>query len=115
MIHIRGNCMNKITNNIDGSNFIDFENTLSELKTYIQAAAQKGNAAHEVEKGIFDQVLKLGKQALGYFLAVQGTGDLGENITLKDVTYKRMNLRTRSYKTVFGEFNPSLPPTFVTH
>lgn len=96
--------MSTITNNIDGGNFIDFENTLSGLKTYIQKAVQNGDAAHNVEEDIFDQVLKLGRQALGYFFELQGTGDLGETITLGGVTYMQLNQRTRSYKTVFGEY-----------
>jgi len=97
--------MNTITSNTDVSNFFDLEASMTELRTYVQTSAQRGDSAHEVEKGIFDRVLKLGRQALGYFLESQGTGDLGETMTLSGNTYKRLEPRTRRYKTVFGHYD----------
>ena len=57
---------------------------LQEMRTTVRDAAQNGTAIHEVERAVWQQVLALGREVLGEFLALLGTGDLGESITLPD-------------------------------
>jgi hypothetical protein len=80
-----------------------------ELKGQILQAAQGGTPIHEVEKVVWQQVLRIGREALGQFLALLGTGDRGETIALPDGRCCR-RLETehaRRYVSIFGEFELS--------
>ena len=48
----------------------------SDLSTFVRRAAIEGVTAHEAEKDIWQQVLAMGRQAFGQFLAAQGDGDV---------------------------------------
>ena len=77
-----------------------------QLLTYVRTAATQGIPAHEAERGIWQRLLALGRTALGQFFALQGTGDLGDTVTLPDgPTWERLpELHTRRYVSIFGEF-----------
>ena len=80
--------------------------TLSDLKDYVEQAAQQGVAVHEVEAGIWHRVLQLGHQALGLLFDLVGPGDQGATTTLSDGQEVR-RLETphaRVYQSVFGRF-----------
>ena len=85
--------------------------TLVALQTLIHQAAHDGTAAHQVEHAIWQQVLRLGHQALQLFFHLHGSGDQGETVTLPDGrTLERLNeLHSRRYVSVFGPF--TLPRT----
>lgn len=85
--------------------------TVQDLFSLMQRARDEGEALHIVEKDIWRSVLRLGRQALQWFLNQQGTGDMGETVVLEDGrTLRRLeDLHSRSYLSVFGEFN--LPRT----
>src|SRR5947209_11637987 len=76
------------------------------LLTYVTTAATQGTAVHEVERGIWQRLLDLGRTALGQFFALQGTGDRGASLTLPDGhTCQRLpELHTRRYVSLFGAF-----------
>ena len=76
------------------------------LQSLVQAAVQDGRPLHELEKGIWKQVLSIGNAALGSFLEQQGTGDRGETATAPDGSeYRRLpENRTREYQSIFGSF-----------
>jgi hypothetical protein len=76
-----------------------------ELLAYVRTAAQ-GAPAHEAERGIWQRLLQLGRSALGHFFALQGTGDLGDTVTLPDgqVQQRLPQLHTRRYLSIFGPF-----------
>ncbi len=79
-----------------------------ELAGFVRQAAQDGKPAHELEREVFQRVLQMGHQAVGAFLELQGTGDLGETFTVEDgKTLKRLEPVTRPYRTVFGDFEIS--------
>ena len=80
--------------------------TLHELFEELGRAEEQGEALHVVEKKIWQCMLKLGRQAFGWFLSQQGTGDMGETVSLPDGRNLRrfVRLRPRSYLSVFGEF-----------
>ena len=83
-----------------------FHNLADELLAYARAAATQGTAVHDVERGLWQRLLQLGRTALGHFFALQGTGDLGDTVTAPDdQTWQRLpELHTRRYVSIFGEF-----------
>jgi hypothetical protein len=78
----------------------------AELLTYVRTAASQGTAVHDVERGLWQRLLRLGRTTLGQFFALQGTGDLGDTVTLPDgQTCERLpQLHTRRYVSIFGAF-----------
>jgi hypothetical protein len=76
-----------------------------EAKCYVNQAGRSGVAAHEVERNIFDYVLKIGHQMLGYFFQLQGSGDVGDKIDLPNGSnIKRLNQSSRMYRSLLGDF-----------
>ena len=55
-----------------------------QLDAFVQQAARDGQPIHEVERGIWQQVLHVGKLCLTHFLALQGDGDLGATVPTPD-------------------------------
>lgn len=86
--------------------FPEVHNRLESLARWIERSAQEGSAAHEVERGLFEQLLELGKMLFQTFLKLVGPGDLGESATLDDGRDVRRSeeLHARRLLTVFGEF-----------
>jgi len=82
------------------------QNHLEDIKEYVITAAQEGQPAHEVELALWQRVLQVGRQALGFYFAVQGTGDVGDTLTLSDgrVVRRLEGLHERTYQSVFGSF-----------
>ena len=72
----------------------------------LAAATANAQPIHEVENGLWDVLLRVGKQALGAFIAHQGSGDLGATVTLPDGQEIRRleQLHTRRYVSIFGVF-----------
>jgi hypothetical protein len=77
------------------------------LEQLIAESAGQGAAAHEVERSLFDGLLRLGFKLFGTFLELVGPGDLGETAALDDgrVVPRLDELRTRRLLTVFGAFD----------
>ncbi|NQT40227.1 MAG: ISKra4 family transposase [Planctomycetes bacterium] len=80
-----------------------------DLATFVRQAAVEGTAAHEVEKGVWQRVLAMGRQATGHFLQMQGDGDVGETIEMPDgEELKRLpEPHQRTYHSIFGPFTLS--------
>lgn len=80
-----------------------------ELKDQILQAAEGGTPIHEVEKIVWQQVLHIGRAALGQFLALLGTGDMGDTIALADGRrcQRLAAEHARRYVSIFGEFELS--------
>lgn len=81
-------------------------NQLEGLWTQVETAAREGTAAHELERNLFDGVLKLGYGLLGYFFRLMGDGDQGPELTLADgrVLRRLEPVANRRYLSVFGEY-----------
>jgi hypothetical protein len=77
----------------------------------LTASVAEQRPVHEVEEGLWDLVLQVGRRALGTFLACHGTGDLSETVTLPDgrEVHRLEELHARRYVSIFGSF--SLPRT----
>ena len=69
-------------------------------------AAREVRPVHEVERDIWEHVRKLGREALRLFFQLQGTGDVGAEVTLPDgSTADRLpTTHPRGYRSVFGDF-----------
>ena len=80
-----------------------------DLATFVQQAAVDGTAAHEVEIGIWQRILAMGRQATGQFLEMQGDGDVGETIEMPDGEELRRlpEPHRRTYHSIFGPFTLS--------
>ena len=95
--------MTQETEVLKGENLLPL---FEELTGQVLQAAQGGTPIHEVENVVWQQVLRIGRAALGQFLALLGTGDMGETITLPDGRCcRRLEAEhTRGYVSIFGEF-----------
>jgi len=77
-----------------------------DLKTTVLRAAQQQQPIHEVEKAVWEQLLRLGRAALAQLFALLGNGDLGETVTLPDgrCCQRLDQEHQRRYVSIFGEF-----------
>ena len=79
------------------------ERQARELFEFVRKSAHTGKAAHEVERGLWTQLLAFGLMLLRAFFEFSGTGDEGEQMVLENGrTLKRIGLRTRVYQSIFG-------------
>jgi hypothetical protein len=76
------------------------------LQEFIRTSASDSQAIHEVERGVWKRMLQMGREALGLFLRIQGTGDMGETVSLPTgEEHQRLEeLHERRYVSIFGEF-----------
>jgi hypothetical protein len=80
---------------------------VAEVEAFLNASFHEGRAIHEVERGIWKHVLRLGRLFLEEFLALHGPGDMGETIRLPNGEEVRRlpELHERRYVSIFGEFH----------
>ena len=73
------------------------------LQDDVQMMAERAEAAHVVEQGLWDGLLQLGRALLDEYIVRQGTGDVGDSVALTDGRQvPQCGLHTRSYVSVFG-------------
>ena len=84
----------------------EVETAVKQLFQLVEQGAREGAAAHVVEEQLFRQLLGLGRQVYGHFLALQGTGDVGEQFALPDGREVQQFAKPhlRPLVTIFGEF-----------
>jgi len=82
------------------------QNAVPQIIDLLSASLADGRPLHEVERGLWDLVLQVGRRSLGAFLDRHGTGDLGEAVTLADghEAYRLQGLHSRRYVSIFGAF-----------
>lgn len=76
----------------------------AKLVDRVEQAYGQGEAVHELEQGLFRQLLRLGYQLLEGFFELCGAGDRGAQVALSDgrqVT-RLARLHGREYQSVFG-------------
>jgi len=78
---------------------------IEEVRQFVVESAEAGRPIHDVERGVFDRLLRVGRQALQAFVAWQGVGDLGPTISGPDgENWRRLeSTRTRTYRSIFGD------------
>lgn len=76
------------------------------LAAFLQESFQLGRAAHDVERGLWQQLLQLGHTCFSALLALHGSGDRGPTVTQPNgATVQRLEaLHPRRYVSIFGEF-----------
>ena len=84
----------------------DVHDELDALQQWMEQSAKDGTAADQVERGLFDKMLALGKILFQGFLNLVGPGDVGDSVPLDDgrTVHRSAQLHQRRLKTVFGEF-----------
>ena len=77
-----------------------------DLKDTVLRAVRESPSIHEVEKAIWEQLLRLGREALTQIFALLGNGDLGETVALPDgrCCQRLAQEHARRYVSIFGEF-----------
>jgi len=82
------------------------QDIVPQISDLLTAARADGRPLHEVERGLWDLVLQIGRQSLGAFLASHATGDVGEMVTLPDgrEVHRLDQLHPRRYVSIFGIF-----------
>jgi hypothetical protein len=82
------------------------QHAVPQILELLTQARHDGQPVHQVEQGLWDLLLQVGRSCLGAFLDSHGTGDLGETLTLPDgrQTRRLEELSTRRYVSIFGEF-----------
>ena len=79
------------------------EMKVKEIFGFIMEHSKELNA-YEIEKEIFSRVMRIGQIAMQCYFAQKGTGDVGNELTVDDVIFKKENhLRGRDYFSVFGK------------
>jgi hypothetical protein len=92
--------------NAHGCKITELLESMTQLFRFVRESAEAGKPVHEVELGIWQRLLDLGRQALEQFFGMQGTGDVGETFTMPDGSELRRleNTHPRLYQSIFGEF-----------
>lgn len=78
----------------------------TQLMEFVQTAFAQERTAHEVEKGLWERILKLGRSLFGAWLELCGDGDAGDRLVLDDGREVRRleALHRREIQNVFGAF-----------
>lgn len=79
---------------------------MTELEAFVHGAAQDGRPMHEMERELWQRLLKIGHQSMEQFIREQGDGDLGETFVTSDGrVLKRLEyFHQRRYRSIFGTF-----------
>ena len=85
---------------------LDVPAHLAELTRFVEAAARDGLPAHEMERGLWQALLRLGHDLQAQYFALAGDGDCGETLTLADgrVVKRLPERHVRPYQSMFGDF-----------
>lgn len=77
----------------------------NQLQSYVQEAAEEGKSLKKVEESALAMVLRMGQAAIDGSLAAQGSGDLGETVTMErgQTLHRSPSPRRHRIRTIFGE------------
>jgi len=91
--------------NVEGKRS-DVARRLAELEGLVQDAARDGRPAHELERGLWSSLLRLGHELQAEYFALAGDGDRGETLALADgrVIRRLPAAHSRPYQSIFGDF-----------
>ena len=95
--------MNNATREIKPQALLD---EFAEILRFVQTTFPQGRTAHEVETGLWERMLKLGRGFFGAWLELFGDGDAGDRLVLEDGREVRRleALHRREIQNVFGSF-----------
>ena len=80
-------------------------NLADDLAVFVRQAVQEGSSLDDLERGVFERLLDMGKAAVDLFLKAQGDGDLGDSVCTEEgtVLYRSDTVLPRPLRTIFGE------------
>lgn len=95
---------NPISTSCDGA-LARLNQLQGDLQELITKAAMAGDSFDSVERRVWDHVRKMGHSAMELYISAQGTGDLGEQVTLdENRTIKRSPAPVETnLRSIFGE------------
>ena len=78
---------------------------VGQLKTAVESATKGGDSFDSVERKTLESVLQIGFQAVELLLALQGDGDLGEEVLTADrkIAQRSEATSTTKLRSIFGE------------
>jgi hypothetical protein len=75
----------------------------NEMQCYVEECAADAERLDIVERGVFEMLLKLGRELMELYFAIAGDGDAGETVQPDQEVLKRQEeLAVRKYRSVFG-------------
>lgn len=79
---------------------------VGKLDAFVENASRAGQAVHEVEKVLWQELLRLGRHCLSHFFALAGNGDMGETIVNEDGSqwHRLEEVHACRYVSIFGTF-----------
>jgi hypothetical protein len=82
------------------------QSAVPQIIELLTQARHAGQPVHEVEQGLWDLLLQVGRSCMDAFFKSHGSGDLGETVTLPDgrQTRRLSKEHARRYLSIFGEF-----------
>ena len=85
---------------------LDVAARVAQLTGFVSDAARDGLPAHELERGLWHSLLRLGHELQAEYFALAGDGDGGETLTLADgrVVKRLPKPHGRPYRSIFGDF-----------
>lgn len=96
----------KILHETDAVAMENLGSVYQDLKGTVLRAVRENQPLHEIEKAVWEQLLRLGREALTQIFALLGKGDMGETVELPDgrCCQRLEQEHTRRYVSIFGEF-----------
>jgi hypothetical protein len=87
----------------------NLDTVFEDLKRAIVEAVRDDQPVHEIEKTLWREVLRIGRQALGQVFLLLGNGDMGESVELPDgrQLQRLAEEHRRRYQSIFGSFELS--------
>ena len=85
---------------------LDVAARVAQLTGFVSDAARDGLPAHELERGLWHSLLRLGHELQAEYFALAGDGDGGETLTLAGgrVVKRLPKPHGRPYRSIFGDF-----------
>src|ERR1700687_6196351 len=93
----------KITESLGVLKMELIQNLIPQIVDLLTDALANGRPVHDVEDGLWDMALQVGRRGLGTFLDCHGTGDLGPTVTLPDgrEVQRLEELHSRRYVSIW--------------
>lgn len=97
--------MNVTKDSVADKSFREMVERVQSLQRFVVEAVGTGKSLYEIERGVFEQVLIVGRHAIDAALRLQGDGDLGGSHTTEDGRELRRSTKKnrRRLRTIFGE------------
>lgn len=84
---------------------MEIQDRTAKLVDFVIESAGQGQPLHDVERHVFDDLLRIGFEVIDTFVALQGDGDLGEMVQTPEgrTLHRSEKPKPRRLRTIFGE------------